>query len=188
MSLRIRLRRVGRKKQPSYRIVVTNSLAPRDGAYVDDVGFYNPRTQPAELRLDLGKVETWLGRGATLSGTAASLVRKARKGGDARVGYTAAPAAPSAAPVESEAEPAEAAPAAAEAAAPAPAKRARAAKAEAKAEPEAEVAVEAQAEPEAEVAVEASAAEPAAQAEAEAEAASPGADDTAADAEEPSRE
>ncbi len=95
MSLRIRLRRVGRKKQPSYRIVVTNSAAPRDGAYIDDVGFYNPRSQPAELRLDVEKVESWVGKGATLSTTAASLVRKAKKGGDAKVALkTVAAAAP----------------------------------------------------------------------------------------------
>ena len=87
MSLRIRLRRVGRKKQPSYRLVVTDSAVRRDGPYIDDIGFYNPRTRPAELRLDLAKVETWVGKGATLSDTAASLVRKARKGGDQKVGY-----------------------------------------------------------------------------------------------------
>ncbi len=92
MSLRIRLRRVGRKKQPSYRIVVANSAAPRDGTYIDDVGFYNPRMQPAELRLDVQKVETWVAKGATLTDTAASLLRKARKGGDAKVALkTAAP-------------------------------------------------------------------------------------------------
>lgn len=102
MSLRIRLRRVGRKKQPSYRIVVANSAAPRDGAYIDDVGFYNPRTKPAELRLDVEKVETWVGKGATLSTTAASLLRKAKKGGDAKVALktvaVAAPAVEEAAP------------------------------------------------------------------------------------------
>jgi small subunit ribosomal protein S16 len=89
MSLRIRLRRVGRKKQPSYRIVVVNSAAPRDGAYVEELGFYNPRTQPAELRLDLEKVASWMAKGATLSTTADSLMRKAKKGGDAKVGYKA---------------------------------------------------------------------------------------------------
>ena len=89
MSLRIRLRRVGRKKQPSYRIVVTDSAVRRDGPYVDDVGFYNPRTKPAELRMDVPKVDAWVAKGATLSDTAASLVRKAKKGGDAKVGYKA---------------------------------------------------------------------------------------------------
>ena len=92
MSLRIRLRRVGRKKQPSYRIVVATSASPRDGTYIDDVGFYNPRTTPAELRLDIEKVDSWVSKGATLTDTAASLVRKARRGGDAKVALkTAAP-------------------------------------------------------------------------------------------------
>jgi small subunit ribosomal protein S16 len=85
MSVKIRLRRIGRKKQPSYRVVATDSAAPRDGAYLDMLGFYNPRSQPAELRLDLEKVDHWLGRGADLSDTVASLVRKARRGGDDRV-------------------------------------------------------------------------------------------------------
>lgn len=85
MSVKIRLRRVGRKKQPSYRIVVARTADPRGGEYLDTVGFYNPTTQPAELRLDLAKVDEWLGRGAELSDTAASLIRKARKGGDPSV-------------------------------------------------------------------------------------------------------
>jgi small subunit ribosomal protein S16 len=85
MSVKIRLRRVGRKRQPSYRIVVADSANPRGGEYLDTVGFYNPRTQPAELRLDLNKVDQWLGKGAAMSDTAASLIRKARKGGDPSV-------------------------------------------------------------------------------------------------------
>jgi small subunit ribosomal protein S16 len=85
MSVTIRLRRVGRKKQPSYRVVVTEKSSPRDGAYLDTVGFYNPRRERAELRLDLEKVEAWVGRGALMSDTVASLVRKARKGGDSKV-------------------------------------------------------------------------------------------------------
>jgi small subunit ribosomal protein S16 len=82
MSVKIRLRRVGRKKQPSYRIVVAQSTDPRSGEYLDTIGFYNPRTQPAELRIDLGKVDQWLAKGAEMSDTAASLIRKVRKGGD----------------------------------------------------------------------------------------------------------
>jgi small subunit ribosomal protein S16 len=85
MSVTIRLRRVGRKKQPSYRVVVTDMSRPRDGQYLETIGFYNPRPHPAELRLDLGKVEEWVGKGAGMSDTVASLVRKARKGGDDRV-------------------------------------------------------------------------------------------------------
>jgi len=85
MSVEIRLRRVGRKAQPYYRVVVTDSRAPRDGAYLDAIGFYNPRSKPAELRLDLDRVDAWVAKGAGLSDTVASLVRKARRGGDRTV-------------------------------------------------------------------------------------------------------
>jgi small subunit ribosomal protein S16 len=85
MSVKIRLRRIGRKKQPYYRLVVIESTSPRDGAYLDTVGFYNPGRQPAELRMDLDKVEAWTSKGAEMSDTVRSLVRKARKGGDAKV-------------------------------------------------------------------------------------------------------
>ncbi|NLG62968.1 MAG: 30S ribosomal protein S16 [Candidatus Cloacimonetes bacterium] len=85
MAVTIRLRRIGRKKQPSYRVVVTDSAKPRGGEYLDTLGFYSPRRQPAELRLDLEKVDAWVGKGAGMSDTVASLVRKARKGGDDKV-------------------------------------------------------------------------------------------------------
>lgn len=85
MAVTIRLRRIGRKKQPSYRVVVTDSAKPRGGEYLDTVGFYNPRQKPAELRLDLEKVDTWVGKGAGMSDTVSSLVRKARRGGDDKV-------------------------------------------------------------------------------------------------------
>ena len=85
MSVKIRLRRVGRKHQPSYRIVAARTADPRGGEYLEVVGFYNPRTQPAELRVDLEKVDKWLAQGAEMSDTAASLIRKVRKGGDKSV-------------------------------------------------------------------------------------------------------
>jgi small subunit ribosomal protein S16 len=85
MAVKIRLRRTGRKKQPSYRIVVAESTAPREGAYLDAVGTYNPLTKPAELRIDLPKVDEWVARGAEMTETVRSLVNKARKGGDAAV-------------------------------------------------------------------------------------------------------
>lgn len=80
MSVRIRLRRVGRKKQPSYRIVVAESQSPRGGTYLDNVGFYNPRRDPIELRIDLARVDAWVEKGAELTPTVASLVRRARRG------------------------------------------------------------------------------------------------------------
>lgn len=85
MAVTIRLRRIGRKKQPSYRVVVTDSAKPRGGEYLDTIGFYNPRQKPAELRLDLEKVDSWVDKGAGMSDTVASLVRKARRGGDDKV-------------------------------------------------------------------------------------------------------
>lgn len=94
MSVRIRLRRVGRKAQPYYRVVVADSATPRDGYYLDTVGFYNPRTRPAELRMDLSKVDDWVSKGAGMSTTVASLVRKARRGGDDTVALTTAGTAP----------------------------------------------------------------------------------------------
>lgn len=62
--VRIRLRRVGRKKQPSYRIVVADSRSPRDGRYIEIIGFYNPRTQPATMTLKEERALYWLSQGA----------------------------------------------------------------------------------------------------------------------------
>jgi small subunit ribosomal protein S16 len=85
MSVKIRLRRTGRKKKPNYRVVVAESTSPRDGEYLDSLGTYNPLLNPAELRIDLEKVDKWLSEGAEMSDTVASLVRRARKGGDDKV-------------------------------------------------------------------------------------------------------
>ena len=65
--LRIRLRRVGAKKQPSYRVVVADSRAARDGAFVDQIGHYNPRTDPPTVVIDEDKALKWLRNGATPS-------------------------------------------------------------------------------------------------------------------------
>jgi len=88
MSVRIRLRRVGRKKQPYFRVVVVKRDAPRDGAYIEEIGFYNPRTRPAFLTLDLEKLDEWIQNGAEISDSVKSLARKARKGGDDDVVFT----------------------------------------------------------------------------------------------------
>ena len=76
--LRIRLRRVGKKKQPTYRLVVADSKAPRDGAFVEIIGHYNPLTEPATLEIDEEKALSWLRRGAQPSEAVAKLL--ARKG------------------------------------------------------------------------------------------------------------
>ena len=67
--LRIRLRRTGKKKQPSYRVVVADQRAPRDGAFVEVLGHYNPRTSPRTLVLEEDRVRYWLSQGAQPSET-----------------------------------------------------------------------------------------------------------------------
>lgn len=74
--LRIRLSRVGKKKQPSYRLVVTDSRAPRDGAFIKIIGHYNPRAQPATLVVREDEAVEWLRRGAQPSDTAAKLLTR----------------------------------------------------------------------------------------------------------------
>ncbi|UCD25533.1 MAG: 30S ribosomal protein S16 [Gemmatimonadota bacterium] len=77
MATRIRLRRVGRKKQPVYRIVVTDKQEARDGRFVETLGHYNPRTEPVVLDVDVEKARSWLAKGATPSETVRSLLKKA---------------------------------------------------------------------------------------------------------------
>jgi len=74
--LRIRLRRVGAKKKPSYRIVVADSRAPRDGVFVDQVGHYDPMTDPPTITMDEEKVVKWLGNGAQPSEPVARMLKK----------------------------------------------------------------------------------------------------------------
>lgn len=74
--LRIRLSRVGKKKQPSYRIVVADSRAPRDGQFVEIIGHYNPLTDPATITVKEERAILWLQRGAQPSETAAKLLNR----------------------------------------------------------------------------------------------------------------
>ena len=85
MSVRIRLRRMGRKKQPHYRVVVADGAAPRDGRIVENLGYYKPKSNPARLVLDLERFDYWMDRGAEPSLTVQSLASKARRGGDGTV-------------------------------------------------------------------------------------------------------
>lgn len=85
MAVKIRLRRMGKKKQPHYRVVVADSKAPRDGRFVETLGFYRPMTNPARLVLDLERVDYWIGMGAETSDTVGNLVTRARAGGDDKV-------------------------------------------------------------------------------------------------------
>ncbi len=77
MATRIRLRRVGRKAQPVYRIVVAEKSTARDGRTIDTLGHYNPRTEPPVLQVDVDNARRWLDKGATPTDTARSLLKKA---------------------------------------------------------------------------------------------------------------
>jgi small subunit ribosomal protein S16 len=70
MSVKIRLRRIGARKRPFYRLVVTDSRAPRDGKFLEILGTFDPLTDPVTLRLDTEKVKAWLQKGARPSDTA----------------------------------------------------------------------------------------------------------------------
>jgi small subunit ribosomal protein S16 len=65
--LRIRLRRVGKKKQPQYRLVIADSRAPRDGAFIETIGTYNPLTEPASITINEDRAREWLSKGAVPS-------------------------------------------------------------------------------------------------------------------------
>ncbi len=82
MAVSIRLRRMGRKKKPHYRIVVAEKTSPRDGRFIESLGYYKPLTIPSRLVIDLERVDYWMSQGALPSQTVRSLIAKARKGGD----------------------------------------------------------------------------------------------------------
>ncbi len=77
MATKIRLKRMGAKKKPFYRIVVADSRAPRDGRFIEEIGSYNPNVTPAEVRVDVEKAQKWLNTGAQPSDTVRSLLKKA---------------------------------------------------------------------------------------------------------------
>ncbi|MGA9347396.1 MAG: 30S ribosomal protein S16 [Anaerolineae bacterium] len=73
--VKIRLRRMGKKKQPSYRVVVTDSRSPRDGRFVETIGFYNPRTEPPTVEIKEDRALYWLSQGAQPTDAVARLLR-----------------------------------------------------------------------------------------------------------------
>ncbi len=75
--VRIRLRRTGAKKQPSYRIVVADARAPRDGDFIEEIGYYLPRTKDATVNVKADRAKYWLGNGAQPSDTVRDLLRRA---------------------------------------------------------------------------------------------------------------
>lgn len=77
MAVRIRLKRMGAKKKPFYRVVVADARSPRDGRFIEEIGYYNPLTDPAQIKIDEEKALKWLATGAQPSDTVRSLFRKA---------------------------------------------------------------------------------------------------------------
>ena len=76
MAVKIRLRRMGAKEAPFYRIIVADSRAPRDGRFIEEVGYYNPMTNPAEIKVDAEKAQKWLDNGAQPTETVKSILTK----------------------------------------------------------------------------------------------------------------
>ena len=80
MAARIRLARVGSKKNPVYRVVVADSRSPRDGRFIEIVGRYNPQTDPSTIDLDRGRIDEWIGKGAQPSDTVKRLMSASQGG------------------------------------------------------------------------------------------------------------
>jgi len=77
LATRIRLRRMGGKKAPFYRVVVADSRSPRDGRFIEEIGYYNPISQPEIIKIDTEKAVKWVNSGAQPSETVKALFRKA---------------------------------------------------------------------------------------------------------------
>ncbi len=77
MAVKIRLTRMGKKKNPFYRIVVADERSRRDGAPIEEIGYYNPMTNPADVKIDADKATKWLNNGAQPTDTVRSLLKKA---------------------------------------------------------------------------------------------------------------
>ena len=76
MSVKIRLKRMGMKKKPFYRVVVADVASPRDGRFIEEIGYYNPMTNPAEVKIDADKAKDWMVKGAQPTDTVKSLFKK----------------------------------------------------------------------------------------------------------------
>lgn len=76
MAVKIRLRRMGAKKAPFYRIVVADSRYPRDGRFIEEIGTYNPTTTPSEIKVDVEKAKQWIANGAQPTDTVKALLKK----------------------------------------------------------------------------------------------------------------
>ena len=76
MAVKIRLRRMGAKKAPFYRVVVADSRSPRDGRFIEEIGYYNPIANPVEIKIDSEKAQEWIKKGAQPTDTVKALLKK----------------------------------------------------------------------------------------------------------------
>ena len=76
MAVKIRLRRMGTKRAPFYRVVVADSRYPRDGRFIEEIGYYNPMKEPAEIKIDAEKAQKWIANGAQPTDTVKVLLKK----------------------------------------------------------------------------------------------------------------
>ena len=76
MAVKMRLRRMGKKKAPTYRVIVADSRSPRDGRFIEELGYYNPGTEPATVQIDAEKAKKWISNGAVPTETVRSLLKK----------------------------------------------------------------------------------------------------------------
>ncbi|MCQ2386119.1 MAG: 30S ribosomal protein S16 [Clostridia bacterium] len=76
MAVKIRLRRMGAKKAPFYRVVVADGRYPRDGRFIEEIGYFNPMTEPAEVKIDAEKAKAWIANGAQPTETVKALLKK----------------------------------------------------------------------------------------------------------------
>ena len=76
MAVKIRLRRMGAKKAPFYRIVVADSRYPRDGRFIEEIGYYNPLLEKPEVKIDADKAKDWIAKGAQPTDTVKALLKK----------------------------------------------------------------------------------------------------------------
>ncbi len=76
MAVKMRLRRIGAKKAPFYRVIIADSRSPRDGRFIEEIGYYNPLTEPAEIKIDAEKAKKWIANGAQPTETVKSLLKK----------------------------------------------------------------------------------------------------------------
>ncbi|QOX62527.1 30S ribosomal protein S16 [Anoxybacterium hadale] len=76
MAVKIRLKRMGAHKKPFYRVVVADSRSPRDGKFIEEIGYYNPLTEPADVKIDSEKAKKWISNGAQPTDTVKSLFKR----------------------------------------------------------------------------------------------------------------